>query len=103
MNKSFPIFTVGAIVFVALYYFFSDGEESVQETIVEENIKSPIVSSSSVGLIDDERIIKAESEPGNWIAHGRTYEEQRFSPLSKINKVSVTELGLAWYLSLIHI
>ena len=42
MNKSFPIFTVGAIVFVALYYLFSDGEESVQETIVEENIKSPI-------------------------------------------------------------
>ena len=50
-----------------------------------------------VGLIDDERIINAESEPGNWIAHGRTYEEQRFSPLLKINKDSVSDLGLAWY------
>ena len=33
--------------------------------------------------IDDQRISNAESEPGNWLAHGRTYEEQRFSPLTQ--------------------
>ena len=98
MNKPFPFaFTLGAIVIVVLYYLFWDTEAPAQENVVKEEISSPIVSSSSVGLIDDERIIKAESEPGNWIAHGRTYEEQRFSPLSKINKGSVSNLGLAWY------
>ena len=98
MNKPFPFaFTLGAIVVVVLYYLFWDTEEPTQENIVEEEISSPIESSSSVGLIDDERIINAESEPGNWIAHGRTYEEQRFSPLLKINKDSVSDLGLAWY------
>ena len=51
----------------------------------------------TVGLIDDARIINAESEPGNWLAYGRTYEEQRFSPLEAINKESVGELGLEWY------
>jgi len=97
MNKSFPIFTVGAIVIVVLIYFFYDSEEPAQENVIKDEISSPITSSSSVGLIDDKRIIEAESEPENWIAHGRTYEEQRFSPLTKINKESVSDLGLAWY------
>lgn len=98
MNRPFPFaFTLGAIAIVVLYYLFSNTEDTTQENVVKEEISSPISSSSAVGLIDDERIINAESEPGNWIAHGRTYEEQRFSPLSKINKESVTDLGLAWY------
>mgnify|MGYP001310377786 FL=1 len=98
MNRPFPFaFTLGAIAIVVLYYLFSNTEDTTQENVVKEEISSPISSSSSVGLIDDERIINAESEPGNWIAHGRTYEEQRFSPLLKINKESVSDLGLAWY------
>ena len=97
MNKSFPIFTVGAIVLVVLIYFFSGSEEPAQENVIKDESSSPITPSSSVGLIDDKRIIEAESEPENWIAHGRTYEEQRFSPLTKINKESVSDLGLAWY------
>ena len=97
MNKSFPIFTVGAIVIVVLIYFFYDSEEPAQENVIKGEISSSITSSSSVGLIDDKRIIEAEGEPENWIAHGRTYEEQRFSPLTKINKESVSDLGLAWY------
>ena len=97
MNKSFPIFTVGAILILVLYFLLSNNEEAGQESAVIEEITLPISSSSSVGLIDDKRIIEAESEPGNWIAHGRTYEEQRFSPLRRINKDSVSDLGLAWY------
>ena len=98
MNRPFPFaFTLGAIAIVVLYYLFSNTEDTTQENAIKEEISSPISSSSSVGLIDDERIINAESEPGNWIAHGRTYEEQRFSPLLKINKESVSDLGLAWY------
>ena len=57
---------------------------------------SNLSGSSNIGLINDERIIAAESEPGNWLSHGRTYEEQRFSPLNKINKDTVKELGLVW-------
>ena len=50
-----------------------------------------------VGLIDDERINNADSEPGSWLAHGRTYEEHRFSPLTSINRGNAASLGLAWY------
>ena len=44
-----------------------------------------------------ERIINADSEPGNWLSHGRTYDEQRFSPLTRINDSNVSDLGLAWH------
>lgn len=51
-----------------------------------------------VADIDGARIINADSEPGNWLAHGRTYGEQRFSPLDQINDKNVSQLGLAWAL-----
>jgi len=44
-----------------------------------------------------QRIIKADEEPGNWLTHGRTYSEQRFSPLEQINDGNVKNLGLAWH------
>jgi len=47
--------------------------------------------------VDADRIVEADSEPGNWLAHGRTYSEQRFSPLNQINDHDVADLGLAWY------
>ena len=50
--------------------------------------------------VDDARIAAADSEPHNWLAHGRNAQEQRFSPLDQINNENVTELGLAWYVDL---
>jgi PQQ-dependent dehydrogenase (methanol/ethanol family) len=52
------------------------------------------------GAVDEARIIGADSEPGSWLAHGRTYGEQRFSPLDAINADNVGTLGLAWYADL---
>lgn len=46
--------------------------------------------------IDGARIKAADSETENWLAHGRTYSEQRFSPLDKISAANVKDLGLAW-------
>ncbi len=47
--------------------------------------------------VDFERLVNADSEPGQWMSHGRDYTEQRFSPLGQINTETVSELGLAWY------
>jgi quinohemoprotein ethanol dehydrogenase len=46
--------------------------------------------------VDGTRIINADSEPHNWLAHGRTYSEQRFSPLEEINQSNVQNLSLTW-------
>jgi quinohemoprotein ethanol dehydrogenase len=34
---------------------------------------------------------------GEWLSYGRTYDEQRFSPLAQIDHDSVSRLGLAWW------
>lgn len=47
--------------------------------------------------VDAARLIAADQEPGNWMSHGRTYSEERFSPLAQINDENVKDLGLAWY------
>lgn len=47
--------------------------------------------------IDSVRLLNAGEDGANWITHGRTYSEQRFSPLSQINQETVGELGLAWF------
>ncbi len=52
---------------------------------------------SATANLDGARIAAADSEPGNWLAHGRTYDEQRFSPLTKVNDSNIKQLGLAWY------
>jgi len=50
----------------------------------------------SAAAVDGARIAAADSEPQNWLAHGRTYGEQRYSPLAQINDGNVEKLGLAW-------
>jgi PQQ-dependent dehydrogenase (methanol/ethanol family) len=50
--------------------------------------------------VDGQRIAAADNEPGNWLTHGRTYSEQRFSPLESISADNVSRLGLAWYYDL---
>lgn len=52
------------------------------------------------GWVDDDRIRNADAEPGNWLAHGRTWSEQRHSPLTQINDGNVGNLELAWYADL---
>ncbi len=58
---------------------------------------------SSAGRNSEKRILAAErgtGEEGNWLAHGRTFNEQRFSPLKQINDKNVKDLKLAWSLKL---
>lgn len=54
----------------------------------------------AVANVDGARILAANDEPGNWLTHGRTYSEQRFSPLTQINAENAADLGLAWYYDL---
>jgi quinohemoprotein ethanol dehydrogenase len=46
--------------------------------------------------IDDIRLAAADRDTANWITYGRTYSEQRFSPLRQINDSTVPRLGLVW-------
>ena len=46
--------------------------------------------------VDGRRILLADGEPGNWMSHGRTYDEQRYSPLIEITEKNIGRLGLDW-------
>ena len=46
------------------------------------------------GLVDAARLRAPDAE--SWPAHGRTQDEQRFSPLTQIDAANVARLGLAW-------
>jgi len=50
--------------------------------------------------VDAARMKDADRDAANWLSYGRTYSEQRFSPLSKINADNAKQLGLAWYADL---
>jgi glucose dehydrogenase len=47
-------------------------------------------------VVDDAALRNADARTADWITHGRTYGEQRFSPLTEINDGNVSQLGLAW-------
>src|SRR5271154_1250007 len=50
--------------------------------------------------VDAARLLDADRDSGNWMTHGRTYTEQRFSPLKQINDGNVSQLGFAWHYDL---
>ena len=55
------------------------------------------LSACSESGVDGEALLNAGDDGANWITYGRTYDEQRFSPLDQINTANVGELGLAWF------
>jgi quinohemoprotein ethanol dehydrogenase len=60
----------------------------------------PASAAGSAANVDSARITGADQDPANWMTYGRTYSEQRFSPLARITADNVKKLGLAWYTDL---
>lgn len=46
--------------------------------------------------VDDKRLLEAANDGANWMSYGRTYDEQRFSPLTMVDDKNVSQLGLVW-------
>ena len=55
------------------------------------------ISMSSNFDINTKKIIGAKSNQEEWITHGRTYSEERFSGLKQINEKNVSNLGIEWF------
>jgi len=65
-------------------------------TFLGAALLSCLATTAQAAEVSGERLAAADKEPGNWMSHGRTYGEARFSPLEKITDDNVDELGLAW-------
>jgi quinohemoprotein ethanol dehydrogenase len=57
----------------------------------------PARAAGSAANVDAARLDGADQDPANWMTFGRTYSEQRFSPLARITADNANQLGLAWY------
>jgi len=54
----------------------------------------------TAAAVNAERLRNSENEAGQWMSHGRTYSEQRFSPLTQITPSNINQLGLGFYVDL---
>src|ERR1043166_449203 len=50
--------------------------------------------------VTPERLANPDKEPQNWLMNHRSYDSQRFSPLTRINKDNVKNLRLAYSVAL---
>lgn len=48
----------------------------------------------------NDKSLEDESNVSEWLGYGRTYSEQRFSPLEQINATNVAKLGVDWSIDL---
>jgi len=54
-----------------------------------------------IANVDGERLSKVGTEdPGNWLSHGRGWDEKRFSPLAQVTAKTVSSLDLSWVVEL---
>jgi alcohol dehydrogenase (cytochrome c) len=51
-------------------------------------------ASSPAMRAEDRVLVRADNDADNWRLHGRTYDNQRFSPLTQIDKANVGQLAL---------
>ncbi|MEO0981559.1 MAG: PQQ-dependent dehydrogenase, methanol/ethanol family [Pseudomonadota bacterium] len=68
--------------------------DTAPEAPTPETAAAPEVEAQAFADVDGARISAAA--PHEWLSYGRTYDEQRHSPLDKINTETVGELGVAW-------
>ena len=61
---------------------------------------APVEAAAVSANVDGARIGNADQDAADWLTYGRTYSEQRFSPLNRITASNARQLGLAWYADL---
>jgi alcohol dehydrogenase (cytochrome c)/quinohemoprotein ethanol dehydrogenase len=59
-------------------------------------ITTSLIGAQGNNGVTSARLTNADADQGNWMSYGRTYDEQRFSPLTAINDGNASQLGLAW-------
>ncbi len=80
-------------------------EATVSEEIKEEHSQHVEKASSQhianvTAQVDDDRLANAGEDHSNWLTYGLSYQEQRYSELTQINKENLEQLGLAWTIQL---
>ena len=54
-----------------------------------------LIACAPVAWVDSTALQDPDRSPGEWLSYGRGWDEQRFSPLTRINDGNASGLGLA--------
>jgi quinohemoprotein ethanol dehydrogenase len=83
-----------AIIAIAASFWLSlPGGDPVGEITGETALIEDIAKFGDAEIADENR-------GKDWLAYGRTHSEQRFSPLTDVNRETISRLGVAWYMDL---
>jgi alcohol dehydrogenase (cytochrome c) len=55
-----------------------------------------LAASAAMAQVTYERLLRAPSEPHNWLTYSGSYSGWRYSPLDQINRQNVKDLKIAW-------
>lgn len=88
---------VVAVLFTLLLSMEVAANEADRPGHNQGNVTGNQDSGPEPALVNTKRMVEADAEPENWMAHGRTFSEQRFSPLAAIDADNVEQLGLDWF------
>lgn len=94
-DQSFKKISLAVAVVASVLSMTGCGKEEQAEKTAESAVTT--VTAPMAANVATDRLIAADADPSNWMSTGRTYSEQRFSPLEAINADNVAELGLDWY------
>ena len=100
--RSFPL-VIFLLAAISGMHGCGEDEGSSPLTGAMETSQSTGVADAQVdlpGAVSHERALNATDDVENWLLHGRTYDEQRFSPLEQITRDNVNRLGVAWTLDI---
>ena len=87
-----------AAAFGAYVYLAEGGPKPAVPAAAPAETAAETAAGGGAGWVTDGRVLRADADdPGMWLAHGRTHEEQRFSPLAGIHRGNVAGLGVAWF------
>ncbi|MDH3362316.1 MAG: PQQ-dependent dehydrogenase, methanol/ethanol family [Gammaproteobacteria bacterium] len=87
---------VSAITIAAFLLALSACSQKSGDSSGDSRDKAAAGTSVSETNVTAAAIINADDTPGEWLSHGRTYSEQRYSPLAGVTPENIEELGLAW-------
>jgi alcohol dehydrogenase (cytochrome c)/quinohemoprotein ethanol dehydrogenase len=76
------------------------GMAGVAAVLLTSLAAAPAVPADTARAVDSKALLGAADNRAEWLTYGRTYDEQRFSPLAQIDTSNVKNLGLAWFADL---
>jgi quinohemoprotein ethanol dehydrogenase len=75
MKLPMRLLPLSSLLLLASLAACNSGSKNPAETPAKE------AAAAAVANVDEARLKAADSEPGSWMSSGRTYDEQRYSPL----------------------